>query len=204
MEDLTGLMSILDNISKSFPEGEYLKACNHMKNLYKVVPRQTSPEVFAPRIRTPRRLLDSDSESEDDNDDFLIIERPNQQRQELAEIGSIIYRYDQEIRRIESRLRYLKPKQRITASVRRDAVRERAQQLGVRLRQYTVEELRAKGHHLPNERSFYKSYLDRQNIITNDLIADLRGDLMDLNAARTTSLNRRDELQTLFFGAPLQ
>ncbi len=79
MEDLTSLMSIIDTLSKSFPEGDYLKACNHMKNLYKVVPRATSPEVNLPRINTNRRPIpfpESESDSdEDDGNDFQI--RPN-------------------------------------------------------------------------------------------------------------------------------
>jgi hypothetical protein len=203
MEDLTSLMQSIDLISKSIPEGEYLKMCHNMKNLYKVVPRPTSPEIYIPRIRAPRPILESDSDSEGD-DDFQIVPRYETERAELAEIGSIIGRYTREIRTVESRLKYLKIKQRITANVRRDAVRERAQQLGIRLQNLTIEELRAKGHHVPNERNFYRGYLERQNLITRDLVADLNGDLLDLNQALEATLARREQLQTLLFGAPLR
>jgi hypothetical protein len=201
MEDLTSLMQSIDLISKSIPEGEYLKMCHNMKNLYKVVPRPTSPEAHLPRIRTPRRLLDSDSESDDE--DFRVIPNYEAERTELAGIGIIILRYEREIKGVRSRLKYLKIKQRITANVKRDAVRERAQQLGIRLRTPTMEELRAKGHHVPNERNFYRGYLERQNLITRDLVADLNGDLLDLNQALEATLARREQLQTLLFGAPL-
>jgi hypothetical protein len=66
-----------------------------------------------------------------------------------------------------------------------------------------MEELRAKGHHVPNERNFYKGYLERQNLITRDLVADLNGDLLDLNQALEATLARREQLQTLLFGEHL-
>ena len=183
MDSLVSLMQSIDLISKSIPEGDYLKMCNDMKDIYKVIPRPTSPEVHLPRVRTPRALPESDTESDDD-DDFILENRLVIDRQELARLDNFIREYDQEIRRVQSRLRYLKIKQRITAGVRKDAVRERAQQLGFRLRTFTIEELRAKGHHIPDERSFYKNYLERQNLITRDVINDLNDDLTELTHAR--------------------
>lgn len=184
MESLVSLMQSIDLISKSIPEGDYLKMCNDMKDIYKVIPRPTSPDAHLPRIRTPRRVLESDSESDDDDDDFRLENRLVIDRQGLERLATYIREYDQKIRRIHSRLRYLKIKQRITAGVRKDAVRERAQQLGFRLREFTIEELRAKGHHVPDERSFYKNYLERQNLITRDIINDLNDELARLTRAR--------------------
>ena len=160
--------------------------CNDMKDIYKVIPRPTSPDAHLPRIRTPRRVLESDSESDDDDDDddFRLENRLVIDRQGLERLATYIREYDQKIRRIHSRLRYLKIKQRITAGVRKDAVRERAQQLGFRLREFTIEELRARGHHVPDERSFYKNYLERQNLITRDIINDLNDELARLTRAR--------------------
>ena len=203
MDSLVSLMQSIDLISKSIPEGDYLKMCNDMKDIYKVIPRPTSPGAHLPRINAPRALPESDTESDDDDDDFQLVPRYQSERNELAGIGAIIGRYTEEIKRVESRLKYLKIKQRITAGVRKDAVRERAQQLGFRLREYTIEELRAKGHHIPDERSFYKNYLERQNLITRDVMNDLRDDLTELNAAKVRTVGRRAELQTLIFGAPL-
>lgn len=202
MDSLVSLMQSIDLISKSIPEGEYLKMCNDMKDIYKVIPRPTSPGAHVPRVRTPRRLPESDTESdsEDDDDDFRLENRLVIDRQELERLVNFIREYDQEIRRVRSRLRYLKIKQRITAGVRKDAVRERAQQLGFRLREFTIEELRAKGHHVPDERSFYKNYLERQNLITRDVINDLNDDLTELTRVRDESTRRRAELQNIILG----
>jgi hypothetical protein len=189
MEDLIQLMSIIDLNSKSFPEGDYLKACNYMKNIYKKVPRATSPEVFIP----PRT-------SHDDNGEFRVVNHHNNERRQLERLRVDIFQYIYEIKRIESRLKYLKIKQRITANVRRDAIRERANQLGFRLRNLTIEELRAKGHQIPDERNFYKSYLERQNLITRGVIDDLNCDLREVNRIMEEACTRRTELETLLSG----
>ena len=186
MDSLVSLMQSIDLISKSIPEGDYLKMCNDMKDIYKVIPRPTSPEATLHATRPVfQPLPQSPDDSEDEADDDLILEnRFVIDEHRLARIANHIREYDQEIRRVQSRLRYLKIKQRITAGVRKDAVRERAQQLGFRLRTFTIEELRAKGHHVPDERSFYKNYLERQNLITRDVIRDLNDDLAELTHAR--------------------
>ena len=204
MDSLVSLMQSIDLISKSIPEGEYLKMCNDMKDIYKVIPRPTSPGAHLPRINAPRALPYSDSESDDDDDDdFRLETRFVVERHELERLVNFIREYEEEIKRVQSRLRYLKIKQRITAGVRKDAVRERAQQLGFRLREFTIEELRAKGHHVPDERSFYKNYLERQNLITRDVINDLNDDLTELTRARDESTRRRAELQNIIRGVPL-
>lgn len=190
MEDLVQLMSIIDLNSKSFPEGDYLKACNYMKNIYNKVPRATSPEVF---ILSPRNLRDN-------NEEFRVVDHHNAERRELERLRVDIFQYIYEIKRIESRLKYLKIKQRITVNVRRDAIRERANQLGFRLRNLTIEELRAKGHQIPDERNFYKSYLERQNLITRGVITDLNCDLREVNRIMQEACTRRTELETLLSG----
>jgi hypothetical protein len=200
MEALTQLMSLIDLNSKSLPEGEYLKACNYMKDIYKCVPRPTSPEAALPRINTDRQPLPpSDSDSEDEEDDLAF--RPIQQmRDELADVTHNMTRSTQEIRRRESRLRYLKIKQRVTAAVRRDAVRERAQQLGIRLREYTMEELRAKGHNVPDERGFYRGYLERQNLLTRDIITDLKDEVEEIKRYKETLEVRYRDLHQAIYG----
>jgi hypothetical protein len=200
MEALTQLMSLIDLNSKSLPEGEYLKACNYMKDIYKCVPRPTSPEAALPRINTDRQPLPpSDSDSEDEEDDLAF--RPiEQMRDELADVTHNMTRSTQEIRRRESRLRYLKIKQRVTAAVRRDAVRERAQQLGIRLREYTMEELRAKGHNVPDERGFYRGYLERQNLLTRDIITDLKDDIEAIKRFKENLEVRYRDLRQAIYG----
>src|SRR5210317_616897 len=198
MEALTQLMSLIDLNSKSLPEGEYLKACNYMKDIYKCVPRPTSPEAALPRINTNRQPLPlSDSDSEDDELEL----RPIQQmRDELTEVNLNMTRAAQQMRQRESRLRYLKIKQRVTAAVRKDAVRERAQQLGIRLREYTMDELRAKGHNVADERSFYKGYLERQNLLTRDIMTDLKDEIEEIKRYKDTLQARYRDLRQAIYG----
>ena len=201
-------MSAIDLNSKLLPEGDYLKMCNDMKDIYKVIPRPTSPEAALPRVRIPRqaqRVLYSDSDTEDDNEVNEYALRPlGDMRNEMEQVNINIAIASREVRTIESRLRYLKIKQRVTATIRKDAVRERAQQLGFRLREHTVEELRAKGHNIPDERSFYKNYLERQNLITTELITDLRDDLVELKRHHGQLETRRGELHFAIYGQPLR
>jgi hypothetical protein len=198
MEALTQLMSLIDLNSKSLPEGEYLKACNYMKDIYKCVPRPTSPEAALPRINTNRQPLPlSDSDSEDDELEL----RPIQQmRDELTEVNLNMTRAAHQMRQRESRLRYLKIKQRVTAAVRKDAVRERAQQLGIRLREYTMDELRAKGHNVADERSFYKGYLERQNLLTRDIMTDLKDEIEEIKRYKDTLQARYRDLRQAIYG----
>ena len=201
MEALTQLMSLIDLNSKSIPEGDYLKACNYMKDIYKCVPRPTSPEVALPRVQTrvafqPRRPFpESDSEEEQNNEGDQITEQINQYAHAIGQAT-------RQIRQRESRLKYLKIKQRVTAAVRKDAVRERAQQLGIRLREYTLEELRAKGHNVSDERSFYRSYLDRSNLITQGLILDIQDEIAEITAYREDQRARRRDAYESVYGRP--
>ena len=201
MEALTQLMSLIDLNSKSLPEGDYLEMCNRMKDIYKVVPRPTSPEAALPRVRTqvpfePRRPFpESDSEEEQNNEGDQITEQINQYAHAIGQAN-------RQLRQRESRLKYLKIKQRVTAAVRKDAVRERAQQLGIRLREYTLEELRAKGHNVSDERSFYRSYLDRTNLITQGIILDIQDEIAEITAYREEQIARRRDAYESVYGRP--
>jgi hypothetical protein len=203
MEALTQLMSLIDLNSKSLPEGDYLEMCNRMKDIYKVVPRPTSPEAALPRIQTrvpfqPRRPFpESDSEEEQNNEGDQITEQ-------LIQYAHAIGQATRQIRQRESRLKYLKIKQRVTAAVRKDAVRERAQQLGIRLREFTLEELRAKGHNVSDERSFYRSYLDRSNLITQGIILDIQDEIAEITAYREDQRARRRDAYESLYGRPPQ
>lgn len=179
MDSLIKLMSLIDLNSQSLPDGQYLEACNYMKDIYKHVPKPTSPGML-PRTVNP---IHHDERLNDFN-----------------EIQRQINSTSREIRAIESRLKYLRTRQRITQSIKTDAIRERAQQLGIRLRVCTMEELRAKGHIIPDERSFYKSYLERHNLIVMDIIRDIRGDLGILNEHLQNLTIQRDELHALLHG----
>jgi hypothetical protein len=87
---------------------------------------------------------------------------------------------EEQIRMKEKQLKILKIRKNITEVVKRDAVRERAHQLGYRLRSYTMENLRAKGVRVPDERAFYKGYIERQNLLTQGARNDLEMEIREL------------------------
>ena len=168
MENLQSLMQCLDDISKMIPEGTYLEMCDNLKNLHKDIKSMDPPTVdrrsipFMPTI-------------------------PNEYDRWAENQAAIIY-MEEQIRRKEKQLRTLKIRKNITEAVKRDAVKERAQQLGFRLRSYSMENLRAKGVRIPDERAFYKGYIERQNLLTqgtrNDLeleIRELRDQIEDIS-----------------------
>ncbi len=161
MEDLTQLMEQLDLISKSIPEGNYLKMCNNLKNIHQDLRDMRRPRVAAPFMPVITIDDEYDGWAEDQ--------------------AAIIYMAEQ-IKLKQKQVKLLKIRKNVTEVVKRDAIKERAQQLDIRLRCYTMDDLRAKGVRIPNERAFYKSYIDRQNILTQGARTDLEleiGELQD-------------------------
>jgi hypothetical protein len=161
MEDLTQLMEQLDLISKSIPEGNYLKMCNNLKNIHQDLRDMRRPRVAAPFMPVITIDDEYDGWAEDQ--------------------AAIIYMAEQ-IKLKQKQMKLLKIRKNVTEVVKRDAIKERAQQLDIRLRCYTMDDLRAKGVRIPNERAFYKSYIDRQNILTQGARTDLEleiGELQD-------------------------
>ncbi|ADQ91165.1 hypothetical protein MpV1_242 [Micromonas sp. RCC1109 virus MpV1] len=170
MEDLSQLMEQLDLISKSIPEGSYLKMCNNIKNIHKDIRDRDPPRVdrrvavpFMPVIPVP------DDSSEDVNE-----------YDQWAENQAAMIYMEEQIRMKRKQLKLLKIRKNITEVVKRDAVKERAEHLGFRLRSYTMENLRAKGVRITNERAFYKGYIERQNIITQGARSELEDEISDL------------------------
>jgi hypothetical protein len=161
MEDLTQLMEQLDLISKSIPEGNYLKMCNNLKNIH-----QDLRDVRRPRVAAP----------------FMPVITIDDEYDGWAEDQAAIIYMAEQIKLKQKQMKLLKIRKNVTEVVKRDAIKERAQQLDIRLRCYTMDDLRAKGVRIPNERAFYKSYIDRQNILTQGARTDLEleiGELQD-------------------------
>lgn len=159
MEDLTQLMEQLDLISKSIPEGNYLKMCNNLKNIHQDLRDMRRPRVAAPFMPVITIDDEYDGWAEDQ--------------------AAIIYMAEQ-IKLKQKQMKLLKIRKNVTEVVKRDAIKERAQQLEIRLRCYTMDDLRAKGVRIPNERAFYKSYIDRQNILTQGARTDLELEIREL------------------------
>lgn len=168
MENLQSLMQCLDDISKMIPEGTYLEMCDNLKNLHKDIKSMDPPRVDRRSIPFMPTIPVVD-----------ITEEENEYDQWAENEAAIIY-MEEQIKMKEKHLKILKIRKNITEAVKRDAVRERAQQLGFRLRSYTLENLRAKGIWISNERRFYKEYIDRQNILTQRARDDLELEIREL------------------------
>ena len=168
MEDLSQLMEQLDLISKSIPEGNYLKMCNNLKNIHQGLRDMDPPTVD---MRRPHMVAP-----------FTPVITIDQEYDRWAENQAAIIYMAEQIQIKQKQLKQLKIRKNITEVVKRDAIKERVQQLDIRLRCYTMDDLRAKGVRIPNERAFYKSYIDRQNILTQGARTDLEleiGELQD-------------------------
>tara|TARA_B100001113_G_scaffold167861_1_gene137364 strand:- start:1890 stop:2630 length:741 start_codon:yes stop_codon:yes gene_type:complete len=116
---------------------------------------------------------------------------------EIDRLQSVNREFDEaELRRLDERIiqtqrtiRNTKPRQRITANVRKEAVKKRAQELGIRLPRYTIGNLLDKGHNVGNEREFYKSYLGEYNEEIEHKLKDLNDDLIGLLRDKDTLLD---------------
>jgi hypothetical protein len=162
MEDLSQLMEQLDLISKSIPEGNYLKMCNNLKNIHMDLRDRDPPMVDRRTIPfTPMITIDQEYDGWAENQ------------------AAVIY-MEEQIQIKQRQLKQLKIRKNITEVVKIAAVKERAQQLEIRLRIYNMDELRAKGVRIPNERAFYKAYIDRQNVLTQGARTDLELEIREL------------------------
>lgn len=150
MEALTNIMSIIDLNSESIPEGDYLKLCNFMRDIHKILPKAPIKRVPFQPIPIPEDLRDR---------------RLNLER----DLGRI---YD-ELKIIMSRMRALKIRQRVTEGVRRDAIRDAANRMGFAIRSLTLDSLRAKGVVIPHAHMFYKEYMERTNAANQVLLENL-------------------------------
>jgi hypothetical protein len=97
------------------------------------------------------------------------------------------------IKQIEDRLKTIKIRKNATEAVKREAIRSEALRMDhdFPVEQLTIEGLREHGVHIPNERLFYKSYIERMNLVNRELIQDLSDELDDLNEAK-------DAMQVMF------
>lgn len=182
MEDLTALMQSVDIISEHVPEGEYMKMCQSMQNLYKVIQKQTLPKPQ--RVARQPQPVDPD------------VWREN--RQEYADLINAQTRRGNIIRNDQSRLKYLKIRQRVTPEIKRNAVRDFARDNDIFLRECTIEELRSNGCNIPNERTFYRSYMDKQNTITRNLITELNNAIRQNTEEMEQDRQRLNELHMYF------
>lgn len=150
MEALTNMMSLIDHNSESIPEGDYLKLCNFMKEVHQSLPKKVAPRAPFQPVQIPEDLRAAAY--------FLNMEH-----------GRII----DELRRIRTSMKALKPRERVTEGVRRDAIRDAANRMGFAIRSLTLDSLRDKGVVIPHAHMFYKEYMERTNAANQVLLDSL-------------------------------
>jgi NAD+--asparagine ADP-ribosyltransferase len=109
-----------------------------------------------------------------------VVQIPVPDENDLRHYDEIIMK----IKQVEDRLKKTKIRKNITEAVKRDAVKEMSRILNLPLRRFTIEELREKGGVIRDERAFYKSYIQRTNLVNRELIQEMNDELDDLYMAR--------------------
>ena len=174
MDSLTNMMSLIDVNSKSIPEGDYLKLCNFMMDVHKALPKKVVP-TFA--------------------------DIPEDVRNRRTNIYNDMRHISDELRRTRSSMKTLKIRKRVTESVRRDAIRDAGQRMGLTLRRFTLECLQLQGVVIPNASHFYKEYMERTNsanqILLNGLTEKLNGELQEWDRLGIAHVGVEQEFEEL-------
>lgn len=146
MEDLRDLLSIIDEISASIPEGSYLKICDHAMKIHSSLKCSDPPIVDTRSIPFQAH-----------------VHRYNQNERRINDI-------EDRLDSISRQLRDMKTRKNVTEAVKRYAVREEATRLDVQLHSLTWDALVNKvGRYTVTEREFYKSYIRRFNLRTEQV-----------------------------------
>ena len=191
MEALTSLMQTLDLNSKIISEGDYLKMCDSIKKIHDYIKYESESESedeeefrirrvdipipFSPVPRLPPFGYNPDDLTIYDTTpppptsrrgDYVHVDLPPIQtpppvpdrelEEQLMETNKLIY---ETLKKMEK----LKHRRNVTNVVRQEAVKRRAQELGIRLRNYTIHALFDAGHDVGDRRLFFRNYLEDYN-----------------------------------------
>ena len=187
MDDLIQLMQQIDLNSKVLPEGSYLEMCNRMKNIYqslsnKVVEVEQENQfpryvpLFQPIMPLPATDDDDDDDDDDEddiNEQFFIRDR------RLNEIFIKIDALQKERVKFE-------PWKRMSEWRKKDAIKERADAMGIRLRSYTMEALREKHVVIGDEQIFYKNFMFRRNLLNKERYDEITEEIRCLEEERNS------------------
>ena len=146
MDDLRELLSVIDDISKTIPAGSYLKICDHAMKIHSSLKCSDPPIVDTRSIPFQAH-----------------VHRYNQNERRINDI-------EDRLDVISRQLRDMKTRKNVTEAVKRYAVREEATRLDVQLHSLTWDALVNKvGRYTVTEREFYKSYIRRFNLRTEQV-----------------------------------
>jgi DUF971 family protein len=215
MEALTTLMQTLDLNSKIISEGDYLKMCDSIKKIHDYIKYESESEsedeeefrirrVDIPIPFSPVPRLPPFGDNLDDltiydttppqsrRGDFVHVDLPPIQtpppvpeplrdyilEDNLIEVNRLIH---ETLKKMEN----LKHRRNITNVVRQEAVKRRAQELGIRLHRYTVGSLFDAGHDVGDVRLFFKTYLEDYNDDIDRQYEELSAELKELEHEKT-------------------
>jgi len=205
MEDIRQLMEMIDYNVKSFSEGDYLKMCDNIKNIFDVV--------------KTRHDSDSDSDSaidftyEDDEDalnlPYVIVEHTDPLN--IAPPGRSII--DLELQRTQIHQEYtsitdhlrqatrmfkgLKMRRNITARVRYEAVKQFCDVRMLHVSEYTLHAVKTQypQYTFPDERAFFYDFLISHNERVRDQMYDLSNQINILKVKQDECVERYHECQ---------
>lgn len=207
MEDIRQLMEMIDYNVKSFSEGDYLKMCDNIKNIFDVVKTRHDSDS------------DSDSDSaidftyEDDEDalnlPYVIVEHTDPLN--IAPPGRSII--DLELQRTQIHQEYtsitdhlrqatrmfkgLKMRRNITARVRYEAVKQFCDVRMLHVSEYTLHAVKTQypQYTFPDERAFFYDFLISHNERVRDQMYDLSNQINILKVKQDECVERYHECQ---------
>jgi hypothetical protein len=184
MEEITKLMQLIDSNSDTIKEGNYLEMCNTIKSLYHKIPKEEDPPVVDLRTPLYRQVPPA----------AVMEQRIIQEWRKNAKDITDFQLYIKDLEKWLKSFKYLK---NITASVKTNSVIKKAREFNLILENNTVQELRAAGVDIPDEREFYRSYIVTANAETAVNRAEVTQDLLDNNMElETTRARQRWLVQT--------
>ena len=212
MEALTSLMQTLDLNSKIISEGDYLKMCDSIKKIHDYIKYESESESedeeefrirrvdipipFSPVPRLPPfgynpddlTIYDTTPPPVSRRGDYVHVDLPPIQtpppvpdrelEEQLMETNKLIY---ETLKKMEK----LKHRRNVTNVVRQEAVKRRARELGIRLRNYTIHALFDAGHDVGDARLFFRTYLEDYNDDIDRQYEELSTELKELEHEKT-------------------
>lgn len=208
MEDVRQLMEMIDCNVKSFPEGDYLKMCDNIKNIFEVVKTRQDDDSDADSA------IDFTYEDEEDEYNapdlpYVIVEHTDPL--DIAPPGRSIV--DLDLQRIQIHQEYtsitdhlhqatrmfkrLKLRRNITARVKYEAVKQFCDVRMLHVSEYTLHAV--KTHYpqytFPDERAFFYDFLLQHNESVRDQMYDLSNQINILKVKQEECVQRYHECQ---------
>jgi hypothetical protein len=206
MDDVRQLMEVIDCNVKSIPEGDYLKMCDNIKNIFEVVKTCQDDDSDSASEFTYEDELDGYDASDlpyvvVENTDPLNVAHPNRSNIDLDLQRAIIYQeytsITDHLQQATRMFRRLKTRRNITEWVRYEAVKQFCVSRMLHVPEYTLHAVRMHypQYSFPDERSFYYDFLISHNERVRDQMYDLSNQINILKVKQDECVERYHECQ---------